>query len=94
MRNLAILSAVALLAACTTTSEAGRQPAGPCVADKVQSGIGQSYTVEIGAELQAKSGAKSMRVIRPGQAVTMDYRPDRLNVELDATDRISRISCG
>lgn len=94
MRNLAILSAVSLLAACTTTSEASRQPADLCGADKAKSSIGQSYTVEIGARLQDVSGAKSMRVIRPGQAVTMDYRPDRLNVELDETDRISRISCG
>lgn len=35
-----------------------------------------------------------MRVIRPGQAVTMDYIATRLNVELNAADRIIRLSCG
>lgn len=37
---------------------------------------------------------KPVRVIRPGMAVTMDYLPDRLNIELDRTGRISRVSCG
>ena len=36
----------------------------------------------------------SYRVIRPGDAVTMDYRPDRLNVYLDDADVIERIACG
>jgi len=35
-----------------------------------------------------------MRVIRPGDAVTLDYRPDRLNVRLDDDDVISEIGCG
>ena len=40
------------------------------------------------------SGAKSMRSIKPGQAVTMDYREDRVNVYQDASGNIERISCG
>ncbi|VDC27241.1 I78 family peptidase inhibitor [Pseudogemmobacter humi] len=35
-----------------------------------------------------------MRVTRPGQAMTMDFNPARLNVELNAADRIVRLSCG
>jgi hypothetical protein len=34
------------------------------------------------------------RVIRPGQPVTMDYNPLRLNILLDADDRIVGLSCG
>lgn len=34
------------------------------------------------------------RVIRPGQAVTMDYSAARLNFDLDDSDRILRIWCG
>ena len=36
---------------------------------------------------------KSVRIIRPGDAVTMDYRPDRLNISLDETDRIVSVDC-
>lgn len=35
-----------------------------------------------------------LRVIRPGMAVTLDYRPDRMNIQLDASERISRFYCG
>ena len=34
------------------------------------------------------------RVIRPGQAVTMDFNAARLNLELDAEDRVLRLWCG
>lgn len=103
-RPLAALSALFLLAACAT--EAASPPAssppstaagglsGACNADPAQSGVGQAYTDALGAELQAKSGAKVLRVIRPGQAVTMDFREDRLNVELDAAGKVKRANCG
>lgn len=34
------------------------------------------------------------RVIEPGTAITEDYRPDRLNIDVDATGRISGVWCG
>ena len=36
----------------------------------------------------------ALRIIRPGDAVTEDFSETRLNVELDAQDRIARLSCG
>jgi hypothetical protein len=35
-----------------------------------------------------------VRVIPPNSAVTMDYRPERINFDLDAADRISAVRCG
>lgn len=35
-----------------------------------------------------------VRIIRPGEAVTMDFVATRLNIELDAGDRIARLYCG
>jgi Peptidase inhibitor I78 family len=35
-----------------------------------------------------------VRVIRPGQAVTMDFRGDRLNVEIDERNRVRALRCG
>lgn len=51
----------------------------------------------VGQRLRAlDAGAQSgpVRIIRPGQAVTMDYIEARLNVEVDARNRITRIACG
>ncbi len=37
---------------------------------------------------------KKLRVIKPGQALTMDYNEDRLNVVVDDKGLITRISIG
>ena len=35
-----------------------------------------------------------VRILKPGMAVTMDYRPDRLNIEISTEGVISRVFCG
>jgi hypothetical protein len=35
-----------------------------------------------------------VRVIRPGMAITMDYSPTRLNIELDEAGRVALVFCG
>lgn len=37
---------------------------------------------------------KDTRVLMPGMAVTMDYRPDRLNILVGKMGRIERVYCG
>ncbi len=66
----------------------------PCDAARVQSMIGQVATQALGTEAVRASGARTMRWITPGGAYTMDYRTDRLNIHLDAQNRITRIDCG
>ncbi|PKP71018.1 MAG: hypothetical protein CVT82_04100 [Alphaproteobacteria bacterium HGW-Alphaproteobacteria-4] len=60
-----------------------------CGATALQGLIGQPESV-----LQGMVFAGPLRVIRPGQAVTMDYSAARLNVSLDAGGRIVRVTCG
>jgi hypothetical protein len=52
--------------------------------------------VLIGTPVAAQdfSGHDAVRILPPGAMVTMDYRPDRLNVEHDAGGVITRIACG
>lgn len=64
-------------------------PVGTCGAEELQYLVGQPAAV-----LQTMRFGQVVRVIEPGMAVTMDYAPDRLNIELDKNDVISRISCG
>ncbi len=35
-----------------------------------------------------------VRVLRPGDAMTMDYWPDRINFMIDDGNRIAQITCG
>src|SRR3546814_5427836 len=66
-----------------------------CDADAAQSYIGQDASEATVAEAKAAAGATgALRVIKPGQQVTMDFRADRLNVEVDDDNAIVRITCG
>ena len=35
-----------------------------------------------------------LRIIHPGQVVSYDYRPERLNVQIDMSEKITRFYCG
>lgn len=58
-----------------------------CGADKWQSLLGEPAVA-------AARIPEPKRVIGPDQAVTMDYRPERTNVDLNTAGRIIRIRCG
>lgn len=60
-----------------------------CGADDLQGLVGQSASV-----LATMRFGQTVRVIRPGMGVTMDFSPQRLNIEVDADEVITRISCG
>lgn len=65
-----------------------------CDADKVQSLIGKTASQEVVDQATTDSGSSTARVIQPGQPVTMDFREDRLNVEVDAGNVIQALRCG
>lgn len=65
-----------------------------CGAQQVQGLIGDSYTEALGERLEQDSGAATVRVKRPGQAYTMEFRADRLDVSLDDAGVIQAIRCG
>lgn len=60
-----------------------------CGAGALQGLVGQPATV-----LDSMKFASPTRILRPGMAATMDYSPDRLNIEIDAAERIIRVQCG
>ena len=60
-----------------------------CGASGFQGLVGQSAEIAWMLELD-----QPVRVIPPNSAVTMDYRPDRINFELDEDDRIAVVRCG
>lgn len=65
-----------------------------CGAGRVQDVVGRHFDAALGASLREASGADSLRVMRPGEAHTLDYRAERLNVRLDERDRITALECG
>ena len=92
IRSLAVM--VVLGACAPMTAPDDPSSAMTCDAAAVQPLIGKTYSGATGELARKDSGARSIRVIHPGDAVTMDYRIDRLNIELDASDRITTLRCG
>lgn len=75
------------------TGDAGEAPR-ICSADAVQALVGQEATEAVVAQATADSGSASVRVLKPGQAATMDFRQDRLNILTDDAGVIEQLSCG
>lgn len=91
----AILLSVLPLAACAPMPPAAPPPlVDACVADQAAWAIGMGISDEIVERVRVDTRSRSVRVIRPGQAVTMDYRGDRVNIKLNERDAIVGISCG
>lgn len=94
------VAACALLAACAGLQPPPGAPAeraahsGACHAEPVQWAIGADAGTEVTGRIWRESHAGLIRPIAPGQAVTRDHRPDRINVEIDADNVIRRIWCG
>lgn len=61
-----------------------------CSADKLAHMVGKSFAAFDQASL---SDTVWLRVIHPGDAVTMDLRPERTNIEVDKDGIIAQISC-
>lgn len=56
--------------------------------------IGQSPTKETTIKLMGFSRSRVLRWVPYGGAVTMDYSPQRLTVQLDQHGRIASAKCG
>lgn len=67
--------------------------AGACTTERLASLVGKQRSEATAAEALRLSGAKTLRWIEPGMAVTMDYREDRLNLHVTAGGTIERAAC-
>ena len=101
-RLLPLLAIIATLAlgACATTTDPMRT-GGPyppqdmqCDAERASWAIGREATAEVVEEVRAATQSSSVRVIHPGQAVTMDYSPVRVNIHVNERNAITSITCG
>ena len=89
-----LFPAMLLLAACMPVLPSDPMPypepdSNACGAAELQGLVGQRASV-----LDTMRFSQPTRIIRPGEAVTMDYSPNRLNIEINESDRIARVSCG
>lgn len=65
-----------------------------CDDSKGQTAVGQTATQTVVDKIIADTGSRNARVIKPDHSVTMDYREDRVNINVDANNVIIAVKCG
>jgi len=68
--------------------------AGPCKAEPAQFAVGRNADAALENEARMRSGAKTARVLKPNQPVTLEFNAERLNLMVDQAGRVTRVSCG
>lgn len=110
VRTMIMAGMLAGLAACSTVPSAGSsagesysggsQPAAGtpddimCDSTPVLSLVGQTLTPDLAETARKRSHSVITRVLRPGEVMTMEYNPARLNIILDNQDKVITIHCG
>ena len=88
------------LAGCTVSGGSGTTPPAPpadCGAAALAGKTGQPVAGQTAADLtvggEPVQSRGNVRVVAPGQPVTMDFRPDRLTIETDASGNLVSAQC-
>ena len=69
-------------------------PGGACRLDLLKVLEGRPGSAVLAAQALDLSGARVVRWMRPGDAVTMDFRADRLNIKLTRANIVKTFACG
>ncbi|WP_081881971.1 I78 family peptidase inhibitor [Bosea sp. LC85] len=94
-RPLYLLGPIAALAltACTAAGQPSRAaPPSPCSPEGAKGLAGQIGQSD--AEVMRATGASVVRRLSPGSPMTMDYRRERVMIEVDGHGKVLRAFCG
>ncbi|ROZ76708.1 I78 family peptidase inhibitor [Ramlibacter sp. WS9] len=95
------------LALFTTLSACAQQPpqvpAAPrppviapneCNDAAAQFAVGKIADAKLAEEARVRASALRVRMVRPGQMVTMEFDASRLTIEVDAGGKVASVRCG
>jgi hypothetical protein len=86
------------LSACAggpaASAPASAPSSGPCNAAPAQFAVDRNANAALEEEARTRAGAKTVRVLKPGQMVTMEFNAERLSLTVDDAGRVTRVSCG
>lgn len=95
---LVTLAVSMLLCACGTPTAAQAPDSTPvssrCNAAPAQFAMGRNADAALETEARTRASAKTVRVLKPNQVVTMEFNAERLNLTVDDAGRVTRVSCG
>jgi len=65
-----------------------------CNAEAARSLVGQLATGDAIEQARSAAAAESVRTLKPGQATTMEFNGNRLNVDVDTNNIVTNVRCG
>ncbi|MFR0672114.1 I78 family peptidase inhibitor [Enterobacterales bacterium AW_CKDN230030176-1A_HGKHYDSX7] len=104
--SLATLLVAAALTGCSTggggaSDDHGATPApttaendGRCSAAGADFAMGKAASAVLLEQARKASGAQYARILKPDDLVTLEYRSERLNLNVDRQGRVTRVNCG
>lgn len=69
-------------------------PQGGCDDTQAQWIIGKTPTPAEQDQAGKDAGATTVRSLKPGEAATMEFNPNRLNIDLDDKGAVAAVRCG
>lgn len=100
---LSFLLALPLLAGCTKAKNPPLESlamedrpsavTGACNAEPVGFALGQEASVELQEEARQYAGARLVRVLQPGQAVSQEFDSERLNLTVNGQGIVEKVYC-
>ena len=102
---LATLAMAAVLAGCSTGGDAGGNaggaaPAAPagndgrCDASGADFAMGKQASAELLEQARKASGSQIARILKPHDVVTLEYRSERLSLNVNEQGVVNRVNCG
>lgn len=85
------------LTACVSTPPppgSAVAPSGQCNAEGARWAIGRGIDDDTTNRILRDTGSRDARVLKPGMGATMDYRQDRINIDLNERGAITGLRCG
>ena len=67
---------------------------GQCNEAAARFALGRVADAKLAEEARVRAGAQRVRMVRPGQMVTMEYDAGRLTLDIAAAGRVSGARCG
>ena len=99
---LASLAVAGVLAGFSAGGDSGgtQAPAAPagndgrCEASGADFAVGKQGSPELLEQARKASGSQMARILKPHDVVTLEYRSERLNLNVDEQGRVTRVNCG
>ena len=71
------------------------QPAAsPCREAAASFALGETYTDRLARQARRAAEARTVRKVEPGKVHTMEFRADRLNLDVDRRGIVQAVRCG